>query len=194
MDVNSIIQQMHKELQDQRNEGASAIQIDAVISNLQTLSDAVSADVYPPNIERLKAKLQEGLVRMELDHKSNLESFQATIQFSKEAVRYAFLLNGGACIAVLGVLAGLASKEPDRMNSFAGGLPHFAVGVLMAAAAASTTYLAQAHFTVEDEPSYVRPDFLDGNGYQFISVILVILAYLVFAFGTWSTYRTAIGI
>jgi hypothetical protein len=75
-----------------------------------------------------------------------LQNSLQSIEFGKECVRSGFLINGGAAVAVIGLLGG--SKSISDMGAIQSSLTAFCVGVIFSFLAAMLGYAAQMQFAV----------------------------------------------
>ncbi len=77
------------------------------------------------------------------------ELLKASLDSGREALKAALLLNGGACIALLGFLASIASREASRTSLLLiapakVGLGWFAAGAFFAALGAGLAYICNS--------------------------------------------------
>ena len=80
----------------------------------------------------------------------NNQSFEATIKYGEAAIRGIFLLNGGACIALMAFISNVlnnkfASKEDCVNLSFSNALLFFSLGCLTAVLSFAFSYLSQGY-------------------------------------------------
>jgi hypothetical protein len=76
-------------------------------------------------------------------HAHGVEMFRSVIQAGQNALRSAFLMNGGASVALLAFVGHLSSVAPKKVPMLAPSLATFVGGVLVAALASGVTYLSQ---------------------------------------------------
>jgi hypothetical protein len=78
-----------------------------------------------------------------------VELFKSVIQSGHAALKYLFLLNGGAGVAVLALIGHLSTSAiaAAQVNKFACPLLSFAVGLTFAATGSGLTYLVQRAFS-----------------------------------------------
>lgn len=123
-------------------------------------------------------------------HESSLvqykELFRSTIQAGQAALKSAILINGGGAFALLAFIGHIWNAHPSGgiVYGLSCSLLGFAVGVLAAAAASGTTYLAQ---------------FSWGGGWKktgtlinIISILLVLASLILFTFGCYTAFKVFI--
>ena len=133
------------------------------------------------DLELYKANLQKWVEEHKNFHAQNREMFRSVIASGQNALRTAFLMNGGGAIAILSFVGTLAINSPQRVAPFASTLAMFVTGVLLVAAAAGSTYLSQLFYTDE---SSLRA----GKIFHAIAILLPILSYVTFAWGVYKAY------
>ncbi len=126
---------------------------------------------------------------------------KAALDNARDALRAALLLNGGACIAVLGFLASLSSGTTTRAGmSLIGpakaGLVFFAVGAALAAIASGLAYFTNSYYAdanAEKQKRFDYPYIFDtdisvtkrktGEKLHRVAVGAVIFSYCFFLMG-----------
>lgn len=84
----------------------------------------------------------------------SIASFNATIEFSRAAIRGCFVLNGAAAVAVLAYIGNFCQKAGVTNTCVVGGLATmsnallmFSVGAFLASLCFGSSYIAQDRFT-----------------------------------------------
>lgn len=101
----------------------------------------------------LKAKHSHYEFKLTRHREWQVASFKAIIEFAHSSIRSLLLLNGGALIAILSLLANLMSKGSATVptGQLIAGLRYsvfgYVLGLACAAAAAMVAYLSQSFFT-----------------------------------------------
>jgi hypothetical protein len=118
----------------------------------------------------------------------------ASVSSGAEAVKTALLINGGAAIAVLAFIGGIASQgriSTSDINDVAGGLSWFGYGVLSAAVTMGLAYLTnRAILSTVGISSKIRSAV--SGLIQLLTVAAFITSIVLFAFGLFDV-RTSIG-
>jgi len=133
--------------------------------------------------EQYKAECDLKCEQYKAECDSNLEEyklkFQATVQSGQAALKSAFLINGGAAVALLAFIGNVWTKTQANVNGLGFPLLLYVFGVLFPAVASGLTYLSQYQYgkSVKDDDHFAR-----GIGF-------VILSYFLFAIATFFAYR-----
>lgn len=154
----------------------------ASVSGLRQYLDQVEKDATV-SIEIQKLQHESSLAHYKATSDFALEMFRSVMGFAHHALKTIIIVNGGAAIAVLAFIGNIWSKlqavEVARALTFSEAW--FAIGVLVGAIATGTTYIAQ-YF-------YERKTFYKSAiGFHIVTIILVVGAYVLFAFGIYSIY------
>jgi len=142
-------QQLKEAIEELKDSGKESVPCDGLISYLDKVLDSPSDELTASEFEQHKAWLQAWVETNKAVHASELEMFRSVIASGQNALRSAFLLNGGAAVAVLAFLGKLADQHQDRIAQFAGSLILFVVGVLSVTMATGATYLSQWFYNNE---------------------------------------------
>jgi hypothetical protein len=131
------------------------------------------------------------------------ELVKASLDSAREAIRAALILNGAACIALLGFLASVVSNQNSNIatsliEATKNGLMWFASGAVLAVITAGFSYIAnslygagEASKTKTFEHPYVRENkasarfWFWGRMLNWIAVVVLVLSYVVFICGLW---------
>lgn len=188
MDAKEFAQQLRNIVADLKaTKGVESIGTDNLIKYLdESLRDLSTSAARPTEgtIERYKAELQRWVEEHKNVHAHRLESFRSVIQAGQNALRTAFLMNGGAAVALLAFAGHLATTDTDRVPSIAPSLMVFVGGVLVSALASGVTYISQWLYA-GDRPWHQRA----GGVFNAVAILLGLGAYGVFALGMWYGYR-----
>ena len=122
---------------------------------------------------------------------SNLEEyklkFQATVQSGQAALKSAFLINGGAAVALLAFIGNVWTKTQANVSGLGFPLLLYVFGVLSPAVASGLTYLSQYQYgkSVKDDDCFAR----SARKINWLGIGFVTLSYLLFAIATFLAYR-----
>lgn len=129
-----------------------------------------------------------------MSNEGGLEVFRSQIQFGKEALRAAMLINGGAAVALLAFVGGIWPKEPkaEIVNCLAWALILFSAGLLLGAAACSTAYITQYNHNERiansEKPELVRKHQSNLTCFLWITISLVFLSLAAFFAGIITSF------
>ena len=125
---------------------------------------------------------QHEIDKLALGH---MELFNSTIETAKLALRGAFIINGGACIAILSFLASIDRVlEPIFYTQVKESLIIFSFGLITAVICSLFFYIAQCcyqqelHIATHNDSD--TPDFGTGDKFRIISIVLFLLSVFFF--------------
>lgn len=143
MSVKTFALQLKKNINEIRSTGVEVIRCDDLAEYLENVAKGPNDEPSAIELERLKADLQNWVEGNKHRHEQGLEMFRSVILSGQSAIRSAFLLNGGAAIAMLAFIGHLVREEPSYVAGFSACLLLFSFGVLAIALTAGLTYLSQ---------------------------------------------------
>jgi hypothetical protein len=113
--------------------------------------------------------------------------FQAAIQSGQAALKSAFLINGGAAVALLAFIGNVWTKTQGNVNGLGFPLLLYVFGVLFPGVASGLTYLSQYQYgkSVKDDDHFAR----SARKMNWVAITFVILSYFLFAIATFWAYR-----
>ncbi|WP_113499209.1 hypothetical protein [Brucella sp. NBRC 12953] len=132
------------------------------------------------------------------------ELLKAALDSARDALKAALLLNGGACIALLGFLASITSKEATRASLMLlapakFGLTWFAAGAFLAAFGSGLAYICNSLYSgaaAEKDKRFSHPYIFGNKGsdrlYWWARAIN--WATVVVIFGSYSCFVLALGL
>ena len=132
------------------------------------------------NQEKYKAELQLWVERNKLQQSFKLEEFKAVIQQGQNALKAAFLMNGGAVIAILAFLGKLAGINQVAMSALSDAMLIFVSGVFLAGLASGCTYLAQYVAAFRDQYKWA---FILGFALNILVIVMGLSSYGFFIWG-----------
>lgn len=143
------------------------------------------------------SSMSSDLARMQYDGKlaeyaaSNqfeLEMFNSVIEAGKTAVNALLIVNGGAVVAMLGVVSNLITKDGGATLARLLALPllQFGLGVLLAAICFALRYFSQAMFAEMESDDDKFSNW--GSIFRYAAVLVGLLGYVAFGFGLVNSY------
>ena len=160
----------------------------------QLLSDVERMAYQDPQLR--EARLAEYEYKL-AKHKNSIEYkrelYSATINTAIMAVKSGILINGGACVAVMGLMAGVLKENSQGVYAFElnYALASFGLGVLFAALTTAAVYFAQYNYRLQLE--YRREERIrTGNLadiFRAVAICLVLLCYICFLSGLVFGYK-----
>jgi hypothetical protein len=187
----SLIQQLWEEARARRAVAANlrangpSEQADALEAGADKLDDAALDIAKQGEIKREGVQHEKWLKDHEHYLDWHLENNRSIISMSQTAVRLIATANAGAAVALLAFLGNALAKSANIVASqFAGSLLTFAIGVVVAALVAASSYLTQLLYGDEKPKMQTWARRLHG-----FSIFLWLCALLVFAGGCIETYN-----
>lgn len=185
MDAKDVISDIRSALSEVSREGKHAFPV----AGMDALLDGIERRLDPPDVslDAARAALFDhrlAIRRMHYENRieTNREMIRHTVSAGASALRAAFLVNGGAVIALLAFAGGeRGAEDPDLTKRLSVPLGLYSLGVLLSAIATGATYLAQAGFGGE----FRKNSRSVGSKARAWVIILVGSSYLTFVLGSF---------
>jgi hypothetical protein len=169
-------------------QAVTEIKCDNLIAYLEEIINSPNEEIDSTQMEKYKAELQLWIKQNEAAQASSLEMFRAVILAGQNALKTAFLMNGGATIALLAFLGKLSEQHQDKIAIFSSSLIVFVVGVLAITVASGLTYLSQWFFAGSE--SWKQKT---GFGLNILVIVFGLASYGLFIWGAIRAYKAFIG-
>ena len=183
MDAKSFAAEMQAQIQEIREAGTAALYCDNIIEYLERVKNSPETEPSERDLERYKAELQSWVDTNKQIHETQLELFRSVITYGQSALKSAFILYGGAAVALLAFIANLVVKGESKVGEFAFVLYAFSGCVLLVSIATSVAYLAQWFYASDKSWSERVGLFLN-----LVAIILVVGSYFGFFYGLHRAY------
>jgi hypothetical protein len=118
MNAKEFASEMKGTIEEILADGTEAIKCENIIAYLDEVRKSPEDEPTPVAIEKYKADLQNWIEANKQQHDASLEMFRSVIVSGHNAIKSAFLLNGGAAVALLAFIAHLAQYKPDKVPTF----------------------------------------------------------------------------
>jgi hypothetical protein len=179
--LNMTTKSFAKELRDlvvslKNDQGIKEISSENLISYLDEVLGGPE-EVSQESLEKYKAELQVWVEQNKLSQSARLEAFKAVILQGQNALKTAFLMNGGATIAILAFLGKLTEEKAEYISSFSDPMVIFVIGVFLAGLSSGFTYLSQ-WIASHDKP------WAEKVGYR-INLLVILMGLSSFGFFIW---------
>ena len=174
MTVKEFCQQLRDVLVDLQKRGSEQISALGLIAFLTSVIDNPSTE-FDANVslEQYKAELRS-------QHERGLEHFRSVILAGQNALRTAFLMNGGAAAAILALVGHLATNgQHTHVVRLSASLGLFVTGVLAAGLASGFTYLSQWIYAESHKA---------GMTLNILAIVTGLGSHLLFGLGIWKGY------
>ena len=169
-------------------QGVSEIKSDNLIAYLEEIINSPEEEITPAQMEKYKAELQVLIKQNEAVQAEKIEMFRSVILSGQNALKTAFLMNGGATVTLLAFLGKLSDQHQGKIAVFASALVVFVIGVLAITVASGLTYLSQ-WFYAHSEPWKRKT----GHVLNFLTIALGLASYGFFIWGTVRAYKAFVG-
>ncbi len=143
MSAKQFAAQLKKIIEDLKANGTAAIYCDNLIAYLNEVVKSPAPVVSDAELEKYKAELQAWVEQQRGLYTSRIEMFKSVIVSGQNAIKSAFLLNGGAAIALLAFIGKLTDSNKAVIPEFALALTIFVVGVLSVTITSGFAYFSQ---------------------------------------------------
>lgn len=188
MNTRKLIKEMEADIQLAEDKGIEQIELKNFKAYLEEIKEVVEEQK-----EKDALQTQRDLAFYAAKHTTRIEyykarvkrisdGFHAVITIGQSALKSGALINGGACVALLAFIGNIITKDASMISGLSTALLIFGIGVLFAAIASGTTYLAQE--------SYERKKSKKAFFFQYLTIAIVGLSYLVFLLGGLKSWQT----
>lgn len=182
MTTKSFATELKNTIRSIRNEQAvTEIKCDNLIAYLEEVINSPNEEIDSTQMEKYKAELQLWI-------KQNEAAQSSVILAGQNALKTAFLMNGGATVAILAFLGKLSDQHQDKIAIFSSSLIVFVIGVLAITVASGVTYLSQWFYGYSE--SWKKKT---GFRLNILAIILGLASYCLFIWGAIRAYKAFIG-
>lgn len=183
MEAQEVIDSLRTQLEQVRSEGNAQVQVSALIAYLAAVErDADQSKSYR---EQQHAGM---LAHYAAQNQENLEMLKATLEAGKSALHSLLIINGGAVIALLGVMSNLVGN-PDGValaKYLALPLIQFGLGVLCGALGFAFRYFSQDCYGNAAETNEYEKW---GGRFRYAAIGLAGVGYFLFGFAITNAYH-----
>lgn len=187
MESKEVIEAFREQLDQVEQQGGAQVQVSALRAYLSALEkDAGASQEY-------RKREHEGmLAHYTAKNQLNIEMIKAVLEAGKSALHSLLIINGGAVIALLGVLSNLAGKPNGVLLAKYLALPliQFGVGVLCGALGFAFRYLSQACYTESEDAKDNYHKW--GDYFRYLAILSAISGYVLFGFAITNAYHAVV--
>ncbi|QIK80890.1 hypothetical protein G7069_04305 [Lysobacter sp. HDW10] len=187
MEPVELINEIREELKRVEESGQTHVPV----TGLRQYLSALELDAQYSFEERRRS--HEGtLAHYAAQNQFSLEMFKSVLETGKSAIDALLIINGGAVVAMLGVLSNLAGKSTgDTLaRHFALPLLQFGIGVLLAACCFAFRYFSQAAYA--DSEALSDKYRKRGDRLKCVAVVVGVAGYIAFGFGIANSYEAVL--
>jgi hypothetical protein len=184
MESQEVIEAFRHQLDQVTAQGVDQVQVSALRNYLNALEQDAGAS------QEYRRQKHEGmLAHYTAQNQHSIEMLKAVLEAGKSALHALFIINGGAVIALLGVIGSLAGKDGGAKFASMLALPllFFGVGVLAGAVGFSFRYFSQACYS-ESEKEDDKHQKL-GHFFRYAAIASVFVGFSVFGYAMYGAYK-----
>lgn len=187
MESQELIDAFRIQLDQVEAQGNAQVQVSALRAYLSALEkDAGASQEY-------RKREHEGmLAHYAAKSQHSIEMLKAVLEAGKSALHALLIINGGAVVALLGVLSNLAGKAEGALLAKYLALPliEFGVGVLCGALGFAFRYLSQACYTESDDNNDKYHAW--GDQFRYLAILSAVAGYVLFGFAIANAYHAVV--
>jgi hypothetical protein len=187
MESRELIEAFRSQLDQVEAQGSQQVQVLALRAYLDALEkDADSTQEYR---NREHAGM---LAHYTAKSQHSLEMLKAVLDAGKSALHALLIVNGGAVVALLGVMSNLAGRDGGALLARYLALPllQFGIGVLAGAVGFALRYFSQACYSGSE--SCGDKDEVWGDYFRYAAVLTALVGYVLFGFGVVNSYYAVV--
>jgi hypothetical protein len=115
-----------------------------------------------------------------------IETYKSLIQYGATAIRYCFLVNSGAVVAMLAFLGQIWGTEQQRLDpdQIESAIAKFITGIVLAIFASLLAYVTQFRLYREGNSPELPARHMV---FVWLAIVLAFLSVLMFLWGSWSS-------
>lgn len=184
MESKEVIEAFRRQLDQVEAQDAQQVQV----SSLRRYLDALEKDAGAS--QEFRKREHEGmLAHHAAKNQHSLEMFKAVLEAGKSALHALLIVNGGAVVALLGVMSNLVGKPNGSVlaNYLALPLLQFGIGVLLGAVGFAFRYLSQACYAASNDVKSQQE--LWGSIFKFSAILTAFIGYVLFGFAMVNAYH-----
>lgn len=187
MESQEVIEEFRKQLDQVEAQGGQQVQVSALRAYLSALEKDASS-----SLEYRKQQHEGMLAHYAAKNQHSIEMLKAVLEAGKSALQALLAINGGAVVALLGVLSNLAGKSGGGSLAKYLALPllQFGLGVLVAALGFALRYFSQACYSEssENKDRY----HVWGDRFRYAAILSAIGGYVLFGFAVVNAYHAVV--
>lgn len=171
-----------------KEQNQDTVSVDALLKYLTSLKEdvknaqAFDQEKYESNFALLRTAHERNLTHYNAQQQYSLEMLRSVTTYGQEALKSAILINGSAAVALLAFIGNIWIKSTGQLSvhSITKAIVLFAFGVVTAAIGTGTTYVTQYCYSKKWEKTAIL--------FHIVTIIVVLVAYALFCFGSYDAY------
>ena len=190
MEAKDLIDAIRQALNQAEGSGHTQLQIPAFKQYLAALEKAAGESKELRQLDHASS-----LAHFNATSSHNIEMLKAVLEAGQSALQAVIVINGGAVIALLGVMSNLAVKDGGALLARYLALPllQFGAAVLCGALGFAFRYFSQAMYGEAAFDSTRESKFSRwGDCFRYTAIAAALGGYVLFGFGIFNSYRAVI--
>lgn len=186
METSELIAAFRDQLDQVEAKGHQQVQLSALRAYLEAVEEDAGASQEYRNREHAGM-----LAQYAAKSDQAIEMLKAVLEAGKSALHSLLLINGGAVIALLGVMSNLVGKTGGSTLAKYLALPllQFGIGVLVAAVGFAFRYFSQACYASAEADNKMERA---GDLFRYAAIIAAISGYVLFGFAIANAYMAVV--
>jgi hypothetical protein len=187
MSVKQFATELKQTIKKLQSDGVDSVKSVNLITYLDEVIKSPNPEVDQANLESYRAELQLWVEENKKVHSWDLEGFKSVISAGQNALKTAFLMNGGATVAMLAFVGKLSDDHVSQIPVFASAMVFFVIGVLLVTISSGFTYMSQWF--------YFKPKKWQKNTGFWLNIAAILSSlssYGLFIAGVMRSYRAFI--
>lgn len=187
MESQEVIDAFRSQLDGVESQGHQQLQVSAIRAYLAALERDTSASQEDRN--RKHAGM---LAHYSAQSQHGIEMLKAVLETGESALRALLIINGGAVVALLGVMSNLVGKSDGSVLARYLSLPllQFGLGVLAGALGFAFRYFSQACYCASVGPKDQL--HLAGDCFRYLAITSALAGYVLFGFAVVNAYLSIV--
>jgi len=187
MESKEIIEAFREQLDQVEAQGNAQVQV----SSLRAYLSALEKDAN--NSKEYRKQQHEGmLAHYAAKNQHSIEMLKAVLEAGKSALHSLLIINGGAVVALLGVMSNLAGKPAGAVLAKYLALPliQFGIGVLCGALGFAFRYFSQACYSMSVKENVKYETW--GDRFRYLAIASALVGYVLFGFAITNAYHAVL--
>lgn len=187
MESQELIDSFRKQLDQVKAQGAQQVQVSALRAYLDALQKDAGASQEYRNREHTGM-----LAQFSARNERSIEMLKAVLEAGKSALHALLIINGGAVVALLGVMSNLAGKDGGGLLAKYLALPllQFGIGVLIGAVGFALRYFSQACYAESGDSKDQHHRW--GDRFRYAAIVSAFAGYVLFGFAMVNAYHAVL--
>lgn len=187
MESQELINAFRGQLDQVEAQGSQQLPVSAIRAYLAALEKDAGASQEYRNREHAGM-----LAHYAAQNEHSLEMLKAVLEAGKSALHALLIVNGGAVVALLGVMSNLAGKPEGATLAMYLALPllQFGIGVLSGVVGFALRYFSQAAYAESSDEADRFHRW--GDRFRYAAVLVAFAGYILFGFAVVNSYNAVL--